>query len=201
MRFAATLACLLACGCTRANSHYIDDSSAPGDNDFGLADLSATPGMPCSGDARDCLGAGASAFCSGGSLALDRTCPAQSTCVATYCAPPASKPLSQVGERCDVGGGPRESLCRANLAEMLSCQPFVAGGTRLQFYCDTSVGPGGAGTRCTQGSECRSGFCADNRYCFAGCQSDLDCPARPLHCVSVHITVEGVTESTKSCGT
>jgi hypothetical protein len=196
MRMVATLACLLACGCTRANSDYIADSSVPGDNDFGLADLSATAGMPCTSGARDCLGAGASAFCDSGRLAVDRTCPAQSSCAATYCVPPASKPLTQVGERCDVGGGPREGLCRANLADMLSCQPFVAG-SRLAFYCDSAVGTGGAGTRCTQGSECRSGFCADNGYCFAGCQSDAECPVR---CASVHITVEHVTESTKSCG-
>jgi hypothetical protein len=199
MRLAVTLACLLACGCTRPNSDYVADSSVGGDNDFGLADLGATAGMPCNGSERACLGAGSSGFCSGGRLVLDRTCPANSSCAETYCAAPASQLLTQIGHRCDEAGGPQDRRCLANLAAMLTCQPFVAGG-KLAWYCDSAVGGGGPGTRCTRGADCRSGVCADSGSCFAGCQSDADCPARPLHCVSVHVTVEGVTESAKSCG-
>jgi hypothetical protein len=188
MRLVATFACLLVCGCTRANSDYIADSGIGGDNDFGLADLGATPGTPCSGDARACLGTAASGFCSGGTLALDRTCPSQSSCAATYCAPPASRPGSQVGERCDSGGAPADRRCLANLADMLTCQPFVNPGThKLAWFCAPAVGSGS--TRCTRGADCRSGVCADTGSCFAGCPGGF----------SVHVTVEGVTESAKSC--
>jgi hypothetical protein len=199
MRFAATLACLLACGCTRANSDYITDSGVGGDNDFGLEDLGATAGTPCSGEARTCLGTASSGFCRGGVLVLDRTCPSQSSCVATYCAPPPHV-LTQIGERCDIGGDPRDGRCLANLAERLTCQPFVSGGKELAWYCDRAVGSGGGGNPCSRATDCRSGVCADTGFCFAGCRDDFDCPARPLHCISVHVTVEGVTETAKSCG-
>jgi hypothetical protein len=198
MRFLATLTLVVACGCTAANPHY---SGAGGNNDFGQADLSATG--PCTGTERTCLGAATSGRCQGGGFVSDRACPAGSQCQRDYCAPPPPMLPTQVGQRCDNSGGPQERQCSAVLTAMLSCQPFVDPGTgKLRFYCDQPVGAGGAAARCKSGGDCHSGVCSNDGTCFYGCQSDFDCPAIPLprpRCTTVDITVEGVTESVKSC--
>jgi hypothetical protein len=198
MRLVATLILLVASGCTRPNLDYTGGSGGAGNNDFGQADSGA---ITCSGDARGCVGAGASGHCVNGTLTPDRTCPEGSTCNATVCGPPASKPGSpQTGQRCDVSGGPEEQQCRALPSANLSCQPFVNVGTqKLVWFCDAAVGAGGAGAHCTRGSECRTGVCTAGGICFFGCHSDLECGSPALRCNSLDVTVEGVTQSAKSC--
>jgi hypothetical protein len=202
MRFPATVLLFVALSCTAANPHYIGDSSVGGNNDFGQADLAATA---CSSDARACLGLSTSAHCQNGAFSPDRSCPPSSMCTNGYCAPPpppVTQP-SEVGQRCDSNGGPQERQCAAVFAAMLSCQPFVdLSALKILWYCAQPVGSGSAGVKCTRGAECRSGVCSADAICFVACQSDFDCPStltRPLHCKSVSVTVEGVTQSFQSC--
>jgi hypothetical protein len=198
MRLCAALILLVASGCTRPNADYTGGSGGSGNNDFGQADSGA---IPCAGYARGCVGAGASGVCMNGTLSPDRTCPAGSTCAGTVCGPPASNPASpQTGQRCDVRGGPEEQQCMALLSANLSCQPFVDVALhKLVWICDSAVGTGGSGAHCSHGADCKSGICGPNGLCFVGCHTDLECGVG-LKCNSIDVTVEGVTQSEKSCG-
>jgi hypothetical protein len=197
MRFCAALVLLVASACTRHNADYTGGSGGGGNNDFGQADSGA---IPCTGDARGCVGAGASGRCVNGTLTPDRTCPDGSTCVGTVCGQPASNPGSpQTGQRCDMHGGPEEQQCEALSAAMLSCQPFVdVVLDKLVWVCDRAVGSGGPGAKCTRGGDCKSGICTANGLCFVGCHTDIEC-GLGLKCNSLDVTVEGVTQSEKSC--
>jgi hypothetical protein len=88
------------------------------------------------------------------------------------------------------------ALATANL----SCQPFVDPATRkLVWYCDAAVGPGGAGAKCSRAADCKTGVCGPGGVCIFGCHSDLECGSLTLKCNSVSVTVEGVSDSAKSC--
>jgi hypothetical protein len=217
MRFLATVAVLaFACagGCTAHNPDYTGDGGSGGGAGGDLAgvkvdlagvvfDLSGPMGA-CSPGQRKCSGTVASDRCEGGMFVVDRGCPAGSSCMSTYCAPPTAMFGTQVGARCDANGGAQQLQCMASPTAMLSCQPFVDPSTMsLRWFCDNAVGAGRAGTHCTSGGECRSGVCAVQAgICFDACQRDQDCQLAggTLTCKSLPITIEGVTVTAKGCG-
>lgn len=197
---------LLVAGCTAHNPDYMPGAGGggdlagtpPADLAGAVVDLAGPMGA-CSSGQRTCAGTVASDRCEGGMFVVDRVCPMGSACMSNYCAPPPPVPASQVGQRCDqIGGGPQQLACMA--APGLSCQPFVVAGTdTLRWYCDTAVGAGVAGTHCTKGSDCRSGFCGSNGTCFEACQQASTTTFCTLSCQTVDIVVEGVKTSVKSC--
>lgn len=196
-------AVLFAAACTAHNPDFVGgagdlNGAPPADLAGATLDLAGPMGA-CSAGQRMCAGTVASDRCEAGVFIVDRVCPPMSQCMSNYCAPPPPVPASQVGQRCDaIGGGPQQLACMATSG--LSCQPFVVPGTgTLRWYCDTSVGAGSAGTHCTKGSECRSGFCGGNGTCFEACQNAGPTTACTLNCQSVELVVEGVKVTAKSC--
>jgi hypothetical protein len=184
MRHLAAL--MLLAACTAHNPNFVGDG--------GGGDLL---GSSCTEGERRCS-ATASEDCVKGSFATDRVCPAGSMCMQTYCSPPATMLPTQIGQRCDVGGA-QHSQCTANRTLMLECQPFVNPlNLSVQWFCDKPVGTGGAGTKCTMGSECQSGFCGANGTCFRPCRATFECPAGE-QCTDVQIVVEGVRVQSGSC--
>ncbi len=222
MRYLATVA-LLAVACTAHNPDYTGGGGGGGGGSAGggggmggdlagtppPADLAGTnvdlagPMGPCTAGQRQCAGIVASDRCEGGMFVVDRVCPASSSCMNDYCAPPTPMVGTQVGLRCDANGGAQQLQCMASAAANLSCQPFVdANNHNVHWFCDSAVGAGRAGTKCTKGSECRSGVCAVNAgVCFDACQQSQDCTliAPNLTCQQTTIVVEGVTVNGKSC--
>ncbi len=202
-----SLACLLA-ACTTHNPDYLggggggDLAGVSLDLAGAVLDLAGPMGA-CSAGQRMCAGTVASDRCEGGMFVVDRVCPASSLCVATYCAPPPAAVIGEVGHRCDGNGGPQQLQCMAMTTNNLSCQPFVNPTNQtVRWFCDASVGPGIAGTHCTRGAECRSGFCGSNGTCFDACQNDQDCKlfaGLNLTCQGVDILVEGVRVQANSC--
>jgi hypothetical protein len=168
------------------------------------ADL-AQPNMSCTGDERGCL-AGASARCEAGMLKQDRQCPMSSQCQSGYCQPPAPS-SNNVGKACSSMGIASEALCVNGISgggtTAPSCQPFfVAGTSDPKWVCAAPIGAGLPGIACTQGSQCRSGFCGSNGTCFRACFSVGDCPTSGnvnWKCVAVNIAVEGRSVSAQSC--
>ncbi|MDB4966320.1 MAG: hypothetical protein JWN44_2009 [Myxococcales bacterium] len=207
MRLLATLAVLVA-GCTAHNPSFVGDGGATddlagggGSSDLatGPLDLSGPMGS-CSAGQRMCAGTQASDRCEGGIYVVDRNCPAGSECMSTYCAPPLPGVGTQVGQRCDASGGPQQLQCSAALVQNLSCQPFIDPVSKdYRWYCDSPAGGGSAGTPCTRGSDCRSGFCGSNGTCFEACQAAGPGSGCALRCQSVQIVVEGVKQTVKSC--
>ena len=196
MRHLATLALLVA-ACTTHNPNFVGDGSSLTGDLAGPADLNGPMGS-CGAGERKCPAATASDRCEKGVFVVDRQCPAGSTCMLTYCAPPSTMLPTQIGQRCDAGGA-QDLQCLANKTLMLECQPFIDPTNRsVQYFCDAPVGSGGAGTSCTRGSECKSGFCATNGTCFSACQQDLECK-NGLRCRGVEILVEGVRAQSGSC--
>jgi hypothetical protein len=210
MRGIWTLA-LLCAACTAANPNYhggggnggggaggSGGGGGSGGDMAGPVDLSGNMG-PCTAGERKCADATASDRCEAGMFVLDRACPSASECASTYCAPPAAMPLTQIGQRCDVGGA-ADSQCQASRTLLLACQPFVNPSTKMvQWFCDKPVGAGTAGAACTNGAQCRSGFCGSNGTCFRACVTAVDCPVATQKCDTVEIVVEGVRVQTGSC--
>jgi hypothetical protein len=214
MKRTGALALILcsAAGCTAANPDYrAPDASTPMmHQDMALPlhpDLSMLPPSPdlsmppeCTGTDRSCTVDGtASEQCANNSFQIDRTCPADSTCLGGYC---------QVPPNNGVEGNPcaSETDCAAasNLAD--SCQPYVIdpqANPPAEWHCGSAVGDGASGSACTDGSNCRSGFCiADKSTCFRACTDDFDCPFRngvKTVCLPETITVEGVAVTANSC--
>jgi hypothetical protein len=196
MRVLATLAFTVVAGCTAHNPNYQRDLG-PSDLAGVVLDLSG-PGGPCNSGQRSCAGTESSERCENGMFVVDRVCPYNSECMQTYCAPPTPVASSSIGERCDTNGGPQQLLCLAQPG--LSCQPFVDPlAHSLRFFCDKAIGAGVAGSPCTRGNECRSGFCASNGTCFEGCLASGFGTGCLLTCKSVDITVEGIKQTVKSC--
>ena len=217
MRFLATVTALTIAagvGCTAHNPDYVGDGGGGGAGGSGdlagappadlagsVVDLSGPMGA-CTPDQRKCAGTVASDRCEGGMFVVDRTCPANSSCAAAYCGQPTLMLGTQIGARCDAGGGAQQLQCVAKPG--LSCQPFVNPLTKnLRWFCDSNVGAGAASTHCTTGAQCRSGVCATKAgVCFDACQIDQDCASvgdTGLTCQSLEITVEGVTVTQKGC--
>jgi hypothetical protein len=200
---------MLAAGCTAHNPSFTGDGGSSGQDDLAgntATDLAgvvldlAGPMGSCMAGQRMCAGTQASDRCEGGMFVVDRNCPMGSQCMSTYCAPPAQGIGNQVGQRCDANGGAQQLQCMASLMQSLSCQPFVDPVSKdLRFFCDASVGTGIAGTLCTRGSECRSGFCGGNNTCYEACQANGPGTGCTLRCQSVSIVVEGVKQTVKSC--
>ena len=70
------------------------------------------------------------------------------------------------------------------------------------WICGRPVGMGFPGTKCTSGSECRSGFCGDNGFCFRACKGDFDCPQGgqvQFVCADTTIVVDGKKVTAGSC--
>jgi hypothetical protein len=205
MRYLATLALFVA-ACTAPNPNFVGGSGGdlagapPADLAGATLDLSGSLGA-CAAGQRQCSGSVASDRCESGMFVIDRDCPAGSECTSNYCAPPASMVGTQIGLRCDAQSGAQQIQCLARPG--VACQPFVDAGTmKLRWFCDTAVGAGTAVTRCTRGSECRSGVCVLQGVCFDACQQNGDCQLAGLPtatCQSLTITVEGVTVSQKGC--
>ena len=212
MRFVAT-ALFLACtvGCTARNPNFVGDGGGGGagsdlagvtvDLAGAVVDLAGPMGACMQGE-RKCAGAVASDRCEGGMFVVDRTCPANSSCAADYCGQPTLVLGTQVGARCDAGGGAQQLQCMAKPG--LSCQPFVNPLTKnLRWFCDSAVGGGSAAMHCTMNAQCRSGICSTKAgICFDACQLDQDCTSIGdvgLTCQSLEITVEGVTVTQKGC--
>jgi hypothetical protein len=199
MRHLATLAVLFA-ACTTHNPSFVGnaDLNPPSGDLAGPADLSGPMGT-CGPGERKCPAPTASDRCENGTFIVDRECPAGSVCSLTYCAPPVSMLPTQIGQRCDAGNGAQDLQCSASKMLMLTCQPFVNPANKsVQWFCDTPVGAGAAGTACTRASQCRSGICGANGTCFAACQQDFECK-NGLHCNGVDILVEGVRVQAGSC--
>jgi hypothetical protein len=198
MRSLAALALLAAC--TAPNPDFVANRDlAPASGDLsGPVDLNGPMGT-CGAGERKCATASASDICEKGVFILDRACPAGSACTDTYCSPPATMLPSQIGQRCDANGGAQEVQCSASLKAMLECQPFIdPDNHQVQWFCDTVVGNGVAGTACTKGAQCTSGFCGDNGTCVRACQKDLECK-NGMTCKMVNIVVEGVRTQVGSC--
>ena len=209
----AALGILCAAGCTAPNPSFVGDGGGGAAHDLAgvvvdlagvVADLAGPMGT-CTGDQRKCSGTAASDRCEGGMFVVDRQCPAASSCMNDYCAPPTATFGTQIGARCDANGGAQQLQCMASPTAALSCQPFVDPATKnVRWFCDTAVGAGRAMTMCTMGAECRSGVCTDAGNCFDACQRDQDRVSAGtgavLTCKSFNITVEGVTVSAKGCG-
>jgi len=213
---AATFALLAACTSPNPNWEF-----ASGGGDAGTDGSFVTDGGPHDGPAMDlepvcmpgqrtCLAQSGSADCDQGQFKLDRKCPNMSMCMTGYCQPPPQSSTSSIGVTCDVGGSaaPRENDCfpmTGGTANTLSCQPFVDPATKkVSWFCDDQVGTGLPGTACTQGDQCRSGFCGSNGTCFRACLDQMDCPLMGstgllYRCELVDIVVEGVKVTAKSC--
>jgi hypothetical protein len=148
---------------------------------------------------RACESSTVSGVCVNGKLLADRTCPTSSTCKAGYCQVPPLAPPSTQGTACTS-----EVQCNflPNTSDT-SCEPFIVGGAAV-WVCASRVGDGGSGASCTNGAECRSGYCIDSAgTCFRACSgSDTDCPVRNgtrLKCRAATIRVEGVLVTANSC--
>jgi|GEM_PF-2924149 len=201
---------LFGSNCTVSNPLYSGNTGNPdlsaspdgGINQFDLShstvDLATHPS--CVQSDRSCAQSGdeASLSCVLGQLAPDRTC-LDSTCTDGYCNPPDQQSGSQIGADCAQNGDPNDVSCQFAPGVGLACQPFVTdpqnGG--VEWFCGTAVGQGNSAAACTKGSDCRSGFCGTNGFCFRACGSDNDCPVNMMsgkryHCDKVGITVEGV---------
>jgi hypothetical protein len=202
---------LLLAACTAPNPNYAGpggDGDGGAGSDAGITDdLGPQPDLTpaCNAGDRLCLANTGSAACVDGHYVLDRKCPPDSVCAAGYCQAPPMSPATLVGQGCDLGGGPQENNCFSQV-DTLSCQPFVSNGgpTDVTWICDKAVGQGLPGSACTQGSDCRSGFCGSNGTCFRTCQTNADCPFQGntpnrFNCSNVTIVVEGVTVMAKSC--
>jgi hypothetical protein len=202
----------LLAACTAPNPSYVgfiptDGGSGP--DGSAIADL-ATPtdltgsdlSPVCIDGQRICLAQSGSGVCMGGQFTLDRKCPADSICQKGFCRAPTSGSMPPLGSPCDTGGA-QENQCFASVTDQLSCQPFVNPSSKaVSWACEKPVGAGVPGTACTEGAQCRSGFCGDNGTCFRACHVDTDCPqtnGQLLHCADVKITVEGVAVTTGSC--
>jgi hypothetical protein len=175
------------------------------------ADKSDLADPACMIGQRACLASG-SAGCHMGTFVKDRTCPTGSACTTGYCqAPPPA--TNNVGKDCAPTATPTESLCVAGLSggepsKIPSCQPFLDPnggdiGKGVHWVCAPPIGTGISGTPCTEGSQCRSGFCGSNGTCFRSCITAADCPAgNPgggWTCSVVSITVEGSMLMASSC--
>lgn len=214
----AILIALVGASCTAANPLYtpsadLGDAGTLGEVDFSTnvpgPDL-ATPGPDlsapvCTEGKRSCLSVG-SAICEASTLVLDRTCPQASTCADGYCQPPPLSP-NGVGKSCATAGAANENLCTIGSSgnNPPSCQPFVddaSGSLKVVWHCARAVGAGLPSTPCTDGAQCRSGFCGSNGTCFRACASELDCPSSGQGkrvCEEVEILVEGLAVKAKSC--
>jgi hypothetical protein len=115
-----------------------------------------------------------------------------------YCQRPTSGTITDCG-----AGGPRELSCLSTgNVKNRSCQPFITPVAKtVSWSCAYPVGAGigVAGSTCTMGSDCRSGFCAANGYCLWACQGTQDCVTPALVCNPTTIDVEGVFVAVKSC--
>jgi hypothetical protein len=218
MRLALGLVATLAlAGCTADNPLYIPepglDLFTPPSADLAAGnaeDLASVPDLAlpkpiCSGTERGCL-TGASGHCENGTLKQDRQCPMSSPCQSGYCqSPPLSS--NNVGKLCAYMGIATEALCVMGIGgggtTAPSCQPFFnAGANDPKWVCAAPIGVGLPGTACTQGSQCRSGFCGSNGTCFRACFSAGDCPTQgstSWKCVPVGIVVEGHSLNAQSC--
>ncbi len=219
MKYLAWATFLLA-ACTVSNPLYTGgDGGSIGTPDFsGVHDGGTGHDLPmpprdftvpgsCTDGDRKCEGT-KSQICQGGTFKTDRACPSGSTCTGGFCQPPMMS-LNGTGTGCsvDTGGGPQplENACfqGGGTTNSLSCQPFVDAAGGVTWVCDAPVGTGLPGTMCTEGGQCRSGFCGSNGTCFRGCASSQDCPrdntGQQLQCTTVTITVEGVTVMAQSC--
>jgi hypothetical protein len=205
---------IFSAGCTAANPDYVPpDGSVGTQRDLAMGkhvdlamqlapDLSMPPPPACQGADRSCTpDSAASELCANSSFQIDRTCPGGSMCQGGYCQVPPPGPDGIVGNPCTS-----EADCAAvsNLAD--SCQPFVVDPNAdppVEWHCASSVGDGASGTKCQDGSTCRSGFCiAATSTCFRACTDDLDCPVRlgvKTVCRPEMITVEGVAVTANSC--
>jgi hypothetical protein len=208
--------------CTAANPSYVGNPPPPRSDlgvllvpDLSVGDDLAVSGVgpdmtaaACSAGARACVTTPgvASERCENGAFAVDRRCPFGTTtdsgaaCASGYCAPPTTGTVTS----CVSNGGPRETACvGTGTGRTRSCEPFInpANTKDVTWSCayPAVAGTGVAGTTCTKGSDCRSGFCASNGVCFWACQQPQDCITPNLTCGNVTIDVEGVTVSAKSC--
>ncbi len=212
MRGRSWVCLFLVAACTSDNPLYAPgdggdprvDAAVPAGADLaGPADL-ATPAT-CSGDQRACS-ATASQRCVGDHFAADRACPSGSQCTTGYCGTP-SMGMGTVGKSCVFAGHPTETQCITGAgSDTPSCQPFITGATgtatEVTWLCDVPVGTGNPAAACTQGSQCRSGFCGSNGTCFRACVATPDCPGTgpvKLTCAMVTLAVEGRTVSAMSC--
>lgn len=166
--------------------------------------------MACMIGERTCL-ANNAAGCRMGAFVKDRTCPTGSTCADGHCAAP-SPGTNNLGKNCAPTGTPTESLCVAGVSggsasTIPSCEPFIdpAAPTdgKVVWACAPPIGMGVSGTPCTEGSQCRSGFCGSNGTCFRSCITAADCPSSGSgggwKCSVVSITVEGSMLMASSC--
>lgn len=211
VRLATAFCLLFAISCTVDNPLYTPGPDAGGPLP-GRVDLSGTappdlavgvqvdlapPSGTCSD--RTCSSVGSEA-CVNGVPVPDRTCPEASSCSNGYCQPPAMSG-DLVGRNCDLIA-PSETLCLASNNTTTSCQPFVDASDTVLWRCAHAVGAGAVGTMCSQGNQCRSGFCGSNGTCFRPCASLADCPTSGQGkrvCSEVSIVVEGKKVSAKSC--
>ncbi|HEY7957215.1 MAG TPA: hypothetical protein VII38_18040 [Polyangia bacterium] len=202
--------------CTAANPLYLGPGGQGKPDGATAHDLGATsndlgtthhPDLApiCTDGERMCAGA-ISTVCKSGKVETDRHCPTDGTCAAGYCQPPAAMVGSVEGQECDPNGSPFDGFCLQS-STSLTCQPFItdASNQSLVWVCADAVGPGGIGTSCTHGSECRSGFCGSNGTCFRACDPSpsLGCPQQtngnPPRCEQVDIDVEGVPLTEYGC--
>lgn len=75
---------------------------------------------------------------------------------------------------------------------------------RIDFVCQTTTRPGGAGATCTTGSQCQSGLCVNlgpgSAVCLAPCITDGDCPST-LTCrtVTLYRPISGGAYEARAC--
>jgi hypothetical protein len=143
--------------------------------------------------------------CVNNTFTADRRCPygsfttGASSCSDGYCDPPSGQATA-----CDDHTDGVDAKCNAMVAGTFhySCQPFVTDGAQgtVSWWCALpyTTATGTAGTKCTDGTQCRSTFCGNNGTCFYGCRSNGDCP-KPTRCAAASFVVEGVTVAAHSC--
>lgn len=219
------LACLTV-GCTQSNPDFRPPGETSPDlgspaTAFDLAvsgarpDLATGGGAPdlatvamCTAGERRCVTSPSptSEGCFNGAFGRSRTCPfgtksmMGAVCQSGYCQPPTTNGTTSCGT-----GGPLEQICSApgNGSAAYSCQPFIADPTTksVEWWCAVAaqMGAGVAGSSCSKGSDCRTGFCGSNGTCFWACQNTGDCLSATLQCSPVTIRVEGVTVDASSC--
>lgn len=214
MKYLLAGALALLSACTVRNLAFLEDAGGGGDLGDGGGPAGDMAGLQphdlsmggCVDGTRRCAPAGgpaASQVCKGGTFVNDRVC-ADSKCADGLCQPPAAG-TGTLGDPCDVdqgfGPGPSETICTQG-GSTNSCEPFLTSTGEVAWVCGRQVGMGFPGTKCTQGSECRSGFCGTNGYCYRACKGQLDCPQggpTVFLCVPVDITVEGKKVTANSC--
>jgi hypothetical protein len=133
----------------------------------------------CAAGQRMCNGQSSMVCLPAGSYSTERICPAGSVCQSGMCIG-AGQPCSGT---CAAG-----QVCTALVAPTL---------TSLATYCVAPVGARPGTSPCTKDSECQSGLCLKQGYCYRAC-AEKSC-GLAIRCVEVTLTLSGVQGKVHGC--